>query len=758
MKFKSKFFFICLSIVLLMFVGTNFVSAVENEDESITDIIESSNIEFEVIVNDESFFLTEREFLEFEKSDVEIETEEDIKRVLGEIINKSDTNPLISPRLTGKDYFNWNNWQTNSIISISNNRVSIQNQVGQNRWKNTTTLTLTLTEFNDTKPIAVIEEIRHQVVNATQITNPIYNFNYSPNLNYGYYDLYKEKPAHLLNILGSHEYTRTSFGNTNGIGIITRLSNNNRLYFHPNQYGNLLNTNVSFSYNTPAANGYNNQLNKPLRIAIISRIYPQLVKSIHVNSKTGEVIQGIQNHGLKQGLNDSISVSSKNYSNYVYKSYDLYREGEYIKSGESNSWNGKLFARKQGIIFNYTPIYSVSFESNGGSSVASQRIEYNKQAARPTNPTYANKKFEGWYEDKGLTKKYDFNQPVTDNKTLYAKWISIHTVNFESNGGSNVASQKIEHNKQAVRPTDPTYTNKKFEGWYEDKELTKKYDFNQPVTDNKTLYAKWTSIHTVNFESNGGSNVASQKIEHNKQAVRPTDPIYANKKFEGWCEDKDLTKKYDFNQSITANKTLYAKWRSKILNPLDGKTPVTPIIDSRNKPQNLTTESLRIQYVSDFDFSEIKNNYLSIKKNSYGDTVIDDSGLEKNVPAFVSVIDDRPISKNGWLLQAKASTFVSTSEHEMNGAEIHLKDLNYAESLDIKPNVANKNINLSDPDYQLISQMNGNYGNKSWSLAFGELIDDNQSSGVVLSIPSGTQKKNEEYFSIIDWHLVPSIL
>ncbi len=31
-----------------------------------------------------------------------------------------------------------------------------------------------------------------------------------------------------------------------------------------------------------------------------------------------------------------------------------------------------------------------------------------------------------------------------------------------------------------------------FDGWYSDKDLTKKYDFNAPVESDMTLYAKWT--------------------------------------------------------------------------------------------------------------------------------------------------------------------------------------------------------------------------------------------------------------------------
>lgn len=65
----------------------------------------------------------------------------------------------------------------------------------------------------------------------------------------------------------------------------------------------------------------------------------------------------------------------------------------------------------------------VSFNSNGGSAVASQSISKGGYASQPAAPSNGVKLFGGWYSDSGLTQLYDFNTPVTSNITLYAKWI-----------------------------------------------------------------------------------------------------------------------------------------------------------------------------------------------------------------------------------------------------------------------------------------------------------------------------------------------
>ena len=766
MKLKKEFY---LLFCILLFLSGVKVKAEDSSfeieessslfsDELLTkERVMNESLYYMILVNDEVFYLTEEEFNSFQEEGTDYQMPNELKKGVIGNVPKEKRNYSYADR-SFSNYFNWNSWQTDSQIKASTEEGGRNNNISGNNWSTDFFAEFELMQLNATKPIISLIESKYHVVNAQILKNPIYNFSYPVSGNLGYYDINKTQRTPMVGVPGSANYLKdVLFNGVKRPAIVTKLTNNNNFFFHPNTVGDKVRINITYNYSTPAKNGFNDSLKIPLRVITISRTNPQLVKAVHIDNKTGEVIHNVENYGLKKGLNDSVTINNKTFSNYNFKSYDVYRNGELVSSSNSNVWQGNLTRQKRGIVFKYAPIYTVSFESNGGSRIVNQRVEDSKKATQPINPTYANKKFEGWYEDKGLTKKFDFNQPITGDKVLYAKWTSIHTVSFESNGGSKVTSQRVENNKKATQPTNPTYDNKRFEGWYEDKGLTKKFDFNQPITGDKVLYAKWTSIHTVSFESNGGSKVTSQKVENNKKATQPTNPTYANKKFEGWYEDKGLTKKYDFNQLITGDKVLYAKWRSKILDPIDGKTPVTPIIEDEEKPQNKTQESLRIQYVSDFDFSSVINSYLSIEEISLGDTVKLDDGKVKHVPAFVSVIDDRPGENKGWRLQAKASSFKDSINHEINGAELYLSNLNFSKNLTNAPLIENETVNLSNSVTSLISKKAGTHEEKSWSLAFGELTKENKTSGVSLKIPSGTQKNNEEYFSVIDWQLVPLI-
>lgn len=71
-----------------------------------------------------------------------------------------------------------------------------------------------------------------------------------------------------------------------------------------------------------------------------------------------------------------------------------------------------------------------------------------------------------------------------------------YTVKFDTDGGSAVSSKTVTRNSKAAEPADPTKDGYTFDGWYSDKNFTAVYDFNQPVTKNLTLYAKWTEVKT----------------------------------------------------------------------------------------------------------------------------------------------------------------------------------------------------------------------------------------------------------------------
>ncbi|WP_312650208.1 S-layer homology domain-containing protein [Aminipila sp.] len=84
--------------------------------------------------------------------------------------------------------------------------------------------------------------------------------------------------------------------------------------------------------------------------------------------------------------------------------------------------------------------YTITFNSNGGSSVASIKATPGSTIKAPADPVYEGKLFKGWYKDSGCLTPCNFNtDKITADTTIYAKWVDnsppvldeIGTVNGE---------------------------------------------------------------------------------------------------------------------------------------------------------------------------------------------------------------------------------------------------------------------------------------------------------------------------------------
>ena len=122
--------------------------------------------------------------------------------------------------------------------------------------------------------------------------------------------------------------------------------------------------------------------------------------------------------------------------------------------------------------------------------------EYN---GNPANVTLGlNGKNEKLYEVKYNTKGDGYNP--TTLKTKYYKILKLHTVTFNANGGkfaddSTAKTATVLHGRTVIAPlTSPTQDGTAFLGWYKEEAGTTAWDFtNDAVTENTTLYAKWSS-------------------------------------------------------------------------------------------------------------------------------------------------------------------------------------------------------------------------------------------------------------------------
>jgi oligopeptide transport system substrate-binding protein len=151
-------------------------------------------------------------------------------------------------------------------------------------------------------------------------------------------------------------------------------------------------------------------------------------------------------------------------------------------------------------------MYKVTFDSKGGSAVEEVEVEDGLTITAPTAPTkevtgevYT---FVAWYTDAELTTAYNFEDPVTENITLYAKWVLEVVLHFDTRTNETVDAQLLgEEGSVPTEPTAPTRDGYNFAGWF----LTKRgltwlepvaFDFTEVVSEDTTLYAYWEPVNS----------------------------------------------------------------------------------------------------------------------------------------------------------------------------------------------------------------------------------------------------------------------
>jgi uncharacterized repeat protein (TIGR02543 family) len=101
--------------------------------------------------------------------------------------------------------------------------------------------------------------------------------------------------------------------------------------------------------------------------------------------------------------------------------------GWYIDSDYTIEWDFSTDTVTENITlyakWNDLDTFTVTFYSNGGSTISSVSVEHGSKVFKPTDPTMEGYTFGGWYIDSGCTIAWNFDADiVTENITLYAKW------------------------------------------------------------------------------------------------------------------------------------------------------------------------------------------------------------------------------------------------------------------------------------------------------------------------------------------------
>ncbi|MBR3408092.1 MAG: InlB B-repeat-containing protein [Paludibacteraceae bacterium] len=154
---------------------------------------------------------------------------------------------------------------------------------------------------------------------------------------------------------------------------------------------------------------------------------------------------------------------------------------------------------------------TVTFNSDGGSTVDAATIVKGAKVTAPTAPTKDNYSFVHWYKVTGETGEedvaYDFDDAVNADMTLKAKWAAYPTLTLNRGtapSGYDVTTQYAPGATVEVPACPFSYTGYNFDGWNYSKVVTMvdETHFTMPNED-LTLTAQWVN---ANFVARIGSN------------------------------------------------------------------------------------------------------------------------------------------------------------------------------------------------------------------------------------------------------------
>ena len=194
--------------------------------------------------------------------------------------------------------------------------------------------------------------------------------------------------------------------------------------------------------------------------------------------------------------------------------------------------------------------------------VKAQTIVPGSKATEPADPVKEGHTFLGWYA--GNT-EYDFDQVVTDNVTLTAKWVvNTYTVYAVVNGVPTEIPN-VPYGTKVSALTLPTLTEKA------NHTVAWSMGGDEIIKGDTVIVAVYTpSTVTVTFNTDGGNEIAPVTFAYGEAIVAPSDPVKEGYVFDGWYSGDT---KYVFGSTATSDVTLTAKWTQVV----EDNTPdVTP--------------------------------------------------------------------------------------------------------------------------------------------------------------------------------------
>lgn len=209
--------------------------------------------------------------------------------------------------------------------------------------------------------------------------------------------------------------------------------------------------------------------------------------------------------------------------------------------------------------------FDVTIHPENGEPDIIKHLHYGDGVLTPDTPNKTESVFIGWFTSPtvGTGSEFEFGVPLYSPADVYAQYVPSHyTITFDSAGGSDVASQIVAYQSYPTIPDPaPTKSGQVFGWWMRGGD---RYYFNEPITANVDLVAKWLNLYIVKFIDSFGDTVApdQQIVEGSAFGVSlPVAPDKTGYTFDGWYAP-DGHKWDGDTDTVTADITLTALYKA----------------------------------------------------------------------------------------------------------------------------------------------------------------------------------------------------
>ncbi|MBE5764900.1 MAG: hypothetical protein E7339_04775 [Clostridiales bacterium] len=158
--------------------------------------------------------------------------------------------------------------------------------------------------------------------------------------------------------------------------------------------------------------------------------------------------------------NYSYTKSDTDEWDYTFIGWSASADGEVLIEIPEATQNSTYYAKITAVKRKYT----VTFNTLGGSSVASQTVEYGSKAAIPDPPAYEGYRFVGWSSSQNEVIEVDFERAITGNTEYFAVWnkiLDIKSLLASLLNGYNLnpyayipEAMRLDYSKNLVAPED----------------------------------------------------------------------------------------------------------------------------------------------------------------------------------------------------------------------------------------------------------------------------------------------------------------